>query len=244
MFAKWEGKASLQVLDLQLFPKELAELSPEKIVEHIRRKVKRGVGLKKVHLLQEVARQSIGITEGTSLARRKLGTLLRHYHFLQEELEALREEVEEMLEEIPGAKEMTAIHGIGKVTVAGFFAEVGDLSAYESPEQIIKLAGLNLKLATSGKWKGQTVITKRGRPKLRSLLYKVILVLVSHNKAFKALHHYFITRHENPLKKKQSLIALCCKLIRILFIVGKNQRAFSEEKMLNDIPHFRQQEVA
>lgn len=88
------------------------------------------------------------------------------------------------------------------------------------------------------------MITKRGRPKLRALLFKVILPLVHHNPAFKALHEYFTTRKENPLKKKQSLIALCCKLIRILFAVGTKQVAFSPEKMLGDIPHFRLQNVA
>lgn len=37
----------------------------------------------------------------------------------------------------------------------------------------------------------------------------------------------------------QSLIALCNKLIRILFAIGKKQFEFSEEKMLKDIPHMQ-----
>ncbi|MBL3646053.1 IS110 family transposase, partial [Bacillus sp. RHFB] len=40
-----------------------------------------------------------------------------------------------------------------------------------------------------------------------------------------------------PLKKMQSLIALCNKLIRILFSIGKKQFTFQEDKMLMDIPH-------
>lgn len=35
------------------------------------------------------------------------------------------------------------------------------------------------------------------------------------------------------------MIALCCKLIRILFTVGKKRVAFSTDKMLKDIPHFQ-----
>jgi hypothetical protein len=35
----------------------------------------------------------------------------------------------------------------------------------------------------------------------------------------------------------QSLIALCNKLIRILFSIGKKQFEFNEDKMLKDIPH-------
>ena len=35
----------------------------------------------------------------------------------------------------------------------------------------------------------------------------------------------------------QSIIALCNKLIRILFAIGKKPFEFQEEKMLKDIPH-------
>jgi len=57
------------------------------------------------------------------------------------------------------------------------------------------------------------------------------------NSAFKALHAYYTQRSDNPLKKMQSLIALCNKLIRIFFSISKKQFEFSEEKMLKDIPH-------
>lgn len=239
VFGDWEGKASLQVLKLGLFPDELLERSEEEILLEIRKEVKRGVGLQKVKSLLNVARNSIGIKEGRNLARLKLQTLLTQYFLIKEELEKVWNEVENLLEKIPGVKEMIGIKGIAKTTVAGFFAEVGNLQNYEAPDQIIKLAGLNLRLATPGKWKGETIITKRGRPKLRALLFRVALPLIAQNPAFKALHQYFITRNENPLRKKQSIIAICCKLIRILFTVGKKQIVFNPEKMLSDIPHFK-----
>jgi transposase len=134
---------------------------------------------------------------------------------------------------------MLAIKGVGRDTVAGFFAEVGNLQDYSHPRQIIKLAGLSLKENTSGKLKGQTKITKRGRKKLRALLFRVCMIMVAKNSAFKALHAYYTQRPDNPLKKMQSLIALCNKLIRIFFAIGKKQFEFSEERMLQDIPHMR-----
>jgi transposase len=97
---------------------------------------------------------------------------------------------------------------------------------------------LNLQENTSGKHKRQAKITKRGRKKLRALLFRVVLPLVAKNQAFKALHEYYTKRPENPLKKMQSFIALCNKLIRILFGIMKKGHEFSEEKMLQDIPRF------
>lgn len=244
VFKEWEGKASLQILGMCLFPDELVHCTDEEILHEIRKEVQRGVGIKKVQEIKRMAQKSIGIREGKDLARLKLKTLLAQYHLLKAAQEEVWEKVSHLLDLIPGVKEMTDIKGIGEVTVAGFLAEIGDLQKYDHPDQIIKLAGLNLRLATSGKWKGKTIITKRGRPKLRALLFRVALPLVAQNKAFNELHRYFTTRDYNPLKKKQSLIAICCKLIRVLFAVGKKQVPFSEEKMKQDIPHFQMQKVA
>lgn len=68
--------------------------------------------------------------------------------------------------------------------------------------------------------------------------------LVAKNTAFKALHEYFTKRPDNPLKKMQSLIAICNKLIRIPFTIGKKQCEFSEERMLRDIPRMAELQIA
>ncbi|MFY0784117.1 IS110 family transposase [Peribacillus simplex] len=172
-----------------------------------------------------------------AMAKLELRALLEKYDFIQMKFEEIDHQLDQLLDHIPGVTQMLEVSGIGRDTVAGFFAEVGDLRDYQHPRQIVKLAGLSLKENTSGKHKGQTKITKRGRKKLRALLFRAAMILVAKNKAFKALHIYYTTRSHNPLKKMQSLIALCNKLIRILFSIGKKQFTFQEDKMLKDIPH-------
>ena len=54
------------------------------------------------------------------------------------------------------------------------------------------------------------------------------------NQEFRELHQYYTTR-PNPLKKKQSLILLCCKLIRIFFVLMTKKTAYDPVKMMNDI---------
>ncbi len=65
-----------------------------------------------------------------------------------------------------------------------------------------------------------------------------MMPLVAKNAAFRALHEYYTKRPINPLKRMQSLIALCNKLIRILFGILKKGHEFSEEKMMQDIPRY------
>lgn len=74
----------------------------------------------------------------------------------------------------------------------------------------MNLARLSLREHSSGKYKGQTRIMKRGRRRLRRALYLAIRPLVAHNPTFKALHDYYTRRPERPLK--QTAIAHCLVL--------------------------------
>jgi transposase len=158
-------------------------------ITKIFRLLQRAVGVSRVRDLKNAARVSIGIREGADMAKLELRTLLEKYTLIKERFEELDSKIEGLLEQVPGVKQMLAIKGIGKDTVAGFFAEVGDLRYYSHPKQIIKLAGLSLKENTSGKHKGQTKITKRGRKNLRALLFRVVMLWLLRTPLFR---HYII----------------------------------------------------
>lgn len=244
VFTDWDGKAALFSLQHFPFPSDVQTMEVEQIVQAWKQAVKRGVGVKRATHLLEAANSSIGLTSGLSMARKELQLLLQQYLLLQAQIEELMEQLEEFVFQIPGSAQMLTVPGVGFTTVAGFLSEVGDLGRYEHYRQIQKLAGLNLKENSSGKHKGQTRITKRGRPRLRALLFRCVLPLVAKNPEFKALHHHFTKRSNNPLHKKQSLIALCCKLIRVLFVLGRKQIPYDPAKFLRALPAVELQEVA
>lgn len=244
VFKDWGGKAALLTLDTFPLPEDVIDKGVDGIVNCWKQEVKRAVGKKRASQLVEAGKGSVGCKEGTIMAHQEIKSLLGQYRLMGEQLEQLMEQIEELLKQIPGSAEMMSVPGVGMVTVAGFIAEVGDLARFVHPRQIIKLAGLNLKENSSGKHKGQTRITKRGRPRLRALLFRCILPLVANNPEFKAMHEYFTTRAENPLKKKQSLIALCCKLIRVLFAIGKKQTPYDGRKLVNNSSVLSMQEAA
>lgn len=227
VFKDWSGKASLLTLRAFPLPADIVAKGARDVLVHWKTEVKRGVGIKRAEVLYAAATASIGLTEGIVAARVELSTLLAQFDLFNEQLETIMAQVEEILEGIPGTTEMLTIPGIGILTVAGFLAEVGDLNTYDHGRQIIRLAGLNLMENSSGIRKGQTGITKRGRSRLRALLFRAIMPMVAKNAEFQALHRYFTTRGQNPLKKKQSLIALCGKLIRVLYTLGTKERVYN-----------------
>jgi transposase len=234
-FKKWNGKAALSVLNEIPFPVDIKDLRVEDIVVIFKKGAKRAVGKKKAAKLKLLAQRSVGITDGMEMARLELSNLIAQYELINKQKENLETTVIEKLKKIPGAKEMLSIKGVGEMTVAGFISEVGDINNYSHPKQVQKLAGLNLVENSSGKHKGKTTISKRGRPFLRSTLYRVTLPLVAKNDEFKMLHAYYTTRAENPLKKKQSLIVIACKLIRVLYALGTKQIEYDGQKLLNDM---------
>lgn len=244
VFKDWEGKAALMTLKAFPLPKQIIDLGPENVLRHWKQGIKRAIGMKRANALVAAAKRSVGLTEGTVMALREIQSLLSQYECLRHQMEEVMRDIEGLLEQIPASAYMMTIPGVGLVTVAGFLAEVGDVSQYTYPRQIQKLAGFNLREHTSGKHKGQTRITKRGRPKLRALLYAAIRPTVAKNPEFKRLHEYMTTRRENPLKKQQSLIALCCKLIRVLFALGRKHVPYQGEQCLGHVRLHQLQDAA
>ena len=235
VFSSWEGKTAIMTLEKMALPTEIVALTAEEILSIWREEVKRGVGIKKAQKLLETAAGSVGIREGIEMAGYEIKLLISEYKRIREILDNLEEKLETLALTIPGAVNFLEIKGIGIKTVAGFFAEVGDIKRFTHPKQIIKLAGLNVTENSSGKYEGQMTISKRGRSRLRALLFRAILPLTGKNAEFNALHRYNISERENPLKKMQSLIALCGKLIKVVYTLVTKDVKYDPEKMLSDI---------
>ena len=143
-------------------------------------------------------------------------------------------ELETEVWKVPHAEKLLSIKGVGLVTVAGFLSEVGDIRRFNSPKQIQKLTGLELKENSSGKHRGRTSISKRGRKRLRKILFQVILPMIQNNAEFHEVYEYFTTRQKNPLKGKQVIIAAGCKLIRVFYAILKRGVAYDLQKLRMD----------
>ena len=165
----------------------------------------------------------------------ELRILLENYKTKQAQLQTITELLEKTVMQVPYVEKLLAIKGVGLITVAGFVAEVGDIRRFTSPKQIQKLAGLALKENSSGKHKGQTTINKRGRKRLRRILFQVVLPLIRSNQEFRDVFQYYTTRIQNPLKGKQAMIAVGCKLIRVFYALLTKGTDYDAGKLCSDI---------
>jgi len=235
VFSDITAKSSIAVLKKTPLPCDMKESGAEGINQIWRELKLRAVGKKKAESLYEAAEQTVGVTEGLKSARLTLTMLLTEYEIKMSNLEIIEEQIIALCRKVPAVKRIEKIKGVGIMTIASFLAEVGDVNRFESSKQIQKLAGLALRECSSGKHKGKTTISKRGRPRLRQLLFQASMPLVAKNDEFAQLHKYYTTRESNPLKKKQSIIAISCKLIRILFTMFKKEIEYDPQKLVSDI---------
>lgn len=226
------GRAAGWVLRHCPFPQDVLALSLEDLAERLKEASNRRVGLKRAQALREAARDSVGVAAGLAGARVRLMVILDEIKFFSAQLEQVEAAMGRALEATGVAEYLLSIPGVGMVTAAGFLAEVGDPHQYQHWRQVQKLAGLNLVEQSSGQKKGARSISKRGRPGLRCLLYQAGLALVARNPEFKALYRHLQTRPVNPLRKKQALVAISLKLLRVMFTLVREKSYYDPQKVL------------
>ncbi|MBP2656564.1 MAG: transposase [Firmicutes bacterium] len=235
-----KGKAALQILKSCPFPALILKLGVEGILAEIKKAVKKTVGRKKAKQLLEVAKTSIGVGYGIASAKLKLGLMIEELELLIKQLEQIERAMEKALADIGFGDIILRIPGIGIVTAASFFGEIGDPMRFDNPRQISRMAGYNLVEDSSGKNKSGTVISKRGRKNLRNILYQIARTMVAVNNEMKELYVYLKTRSSNPLKRKQALVVIAKKVITVIYNLVKKKAEYRAELVLGE---FRKNQI-
>ena len=240
-FGKIDGAFCLEVLKVAPFPEELVALGAEGIRQIWHNAKLRGRGYAKAESILENAEKSVGIRDGADAGKQAVKWFVNRIVELDEQLADIEHQLNQKCMEIPYAENILAISGIGENTLSGILAEMGDISRFDDVKEIQKLSGLGLVACSSGKHKGETKISHRGRKRLRYWLFQAAKSAVAHADEFKELHVYYTSRKENPLKKMQSLIVIACKILRVIFTILTKGTTYDPKKMLGDIVRSQQQ---
>ena len=236
IYTRFDATSGMAVIEEAPLPKDIIALGVGGIrkIWHDKKLRGRGVTEDRAKTLVEVAHNSIGLDGGAG-TRSELYMLLEEHKLWISQLEAVDKVIAETILKVDHVENLLAIKGVGSITIAGFLAEVGDIRRFKSPKQIQKYAGLELVENSSGKHKGRSRISKRGRRKLRKILYQVMIPLLASNKEFREIYDYYVSRVKNPLKRRQAMIAVSCKLIRVFYAVLSKGKDYDRFKMMSDI---------
>lgn len=234
-FGKLDGPFTLAVLKEAPLPADILEIGTDGLKEIWREAGLRGRGYSRADKIVGYAAESIGLKEGSSSGKEAIQWFVEQSIVLKVKMDDIEARIHQKCREIPYAENILAINGIGETILSGILAEMGDIRRFEVAKEIQKISGLGLVACSSGKHKGETRISHRGRKRLRYWLFLAAKSAVAHAEEFKNLHEYYTTRPENPLKKMQSLIVIACKILRIIFTILRTGCQYDPEKMMKDI---------
>lgn len=210
-------------------PEEVAEMTAEYLGEQLRTWSRGQLGKERAERIIQLARMSVGLREGKAAINSEIRRLVRQLKVAAENEKNLINEIKRCLPEVPGATLLLSVPDFGVLTVAAILAQTGDLRNYEHPDQVIKLAGLNLYEISSGQHKGRVRITKRGQGAFRKILYMAAMRACRRQGS---LHAYYASMVGRGLAPTSVLVAMMRKLLRVSWALVKKSQTFDRERLI------------
>jgi transposase len=232
---------SLELLKTYTFPSDILSADKGKLLEDIREASGGTEGVKLMGEMLKAANQSVGVKEGHRIVRLRMLSLIDELFYFEAKKAEIEAELEAVMNKLQLGKVLQSMLGVGTIISSAFLGEVGDITRFTNWKQIRSLAGLNLVEQSSGKHKGKTKVSKRGRPYLRHMLYLAGECGCRCNPEMRAFYRYLRDRKQNPLNGHQAFVATGLKIMRILFHLAKTGEYYNPGKALGTV---RLQQIA
>lgn len=231
IFWSMKSKGLWAVLENCPFPENVIDLGLKKLTELIAKSTRcRESAAKKAAEIYEAARETVGLKQIGVADRYRVETYLEEVKRSEAQLKDIEKEMGKLLEEVPYAKNILSIPGVGVLSCAVFLGELGDPSNFKHPKQIIKYAGYDPQENDSGQSIGRKRISKKGRWMLRKYLYFMSMRAIYRSKFFRDYYEGKLkssNRFGQPLKKKEAICAVAIKLIKVIFALLRDDRMFT-----------------
>jgi transposase len=229
VFADPSRASALTVLKAYPSAQAMRQADPEQLYQLLRQQCPGRYGRKTAGKLIQLAKTSVssGVAIGArSSSMRVLADQLDH---TQKNLELLQQEIERLVDSDPKTRSVLAISELGPMTVAVLRAELGDLDRFARMDQIVAYVGLDLHVKQSGKWKGQTKLSKRGSGHVRRILYLAALRSIRlPTSPFGTFYQRLVAR---GLKKGMAVIAVRRKLLIVVAHLMQTQEDYDASKV-------------
>jgi transposase len=188
---------------------------------------------KKLRALHQAAQTSIGIKPGADAVAVEVTLLVSRYYLIEQQVNRLVKSLIRLVDKTEEGKYLLSIPGINYLSAA-LLAELGSLRSYHNAKQLIKMAGTNpIELESGGERRGQTPMSKKGRPRLRYSAWSAVIPLFRHNHDFRAWAKRLRERpaHANPLNGKEVVGAALNRLLRLVYTLVKKQQFYRSPQL-------------
>lgn len=169
----------------------------------------------------------------SSIQREAITDQLEHYwetwSLHQSRKDTLGQKMIDVVDQFdPGYWIPPLMSGFTELTRAKILAETGPLRQFPHWRALLAYAGLKVRMRSSGKYRGQDKITKKGRVLLRKHLGQAAWVLARKDRVLGPYYHRKLSEGMPPRKAK---VACMRKLIKLLYGAAKSSQQFNLERV-------------
>jgi transposase len=123
--------------------------------------------------------------------------------------------------------ELAHLKGITLFNLARLAGQTGPLEDFRSGRALLRYAGLNLRERQSGSYRGQTRLSKKGRPLLRKILGQTIFPVLRKAMLYGPYYHRKLQEGMIAAKAK---VAVMRKFLRMLHSLARSGEAFDPKR--------------
>jgi transposase len=181
---------------------------------------------KKVELMRAVCEEN-PVTAISFGLRQSLLTMLNILRGLQEQLVDLDRIIDEVSQTITQVQLLESMPGVSTKLATVIVAEIGDVSQFSHPGQVVAMAGLDPSVFSSGKFTAsENKITKRGSKRLRRAAY--LAVICGLRKGLNPrLREYYDKKKSEGKPHKVAVIACANKVLHHVYAMLKKGQPFA-----------------
>lgn len=226
LFSDMFGASSKEILANFSTPEEFLAVDTELLATILRKKSRGRFGIDKAQQIQQAARMSFGVRFGTEAISFQLRQLIAQIGFSEEQLAELDEQIVSYYRKF--ACTIHTIPGIGQVLAATIFSEIGDISRFSAPGNLVAFAGIDPTVRQSGVFIGtNNRMSKRGSPYLRRAIWLAAFPVTQNEPVFSA---FYQKKHSEGKAHRVCIGAVSRKLLYSIYAILKSGEVYDPAK--------------
>ena len=218
-----KSSTALYILDNYTVPSKISRMTIDSF-HKMKSKLHRTISYARFLKLKELAKNTIGVEDPI------LSFELNLHLELFKELDSKISEVDSLIlgEYQNVSSHIHSIPGIGPINAAGIYSEIGPISRFNNPNQLLAFAGLEPSRNQSGITDFTGHMVKHGSSYLRQYLMNVSESRLIHNPI---LYDFYLKKRKEGKAHRVALSHIAKRLVRIIFCLEKNDVDFDMNKM-------------
>lgn len=238
-FTDLTGKTPLTFITTYPTPQDLLDAPSDEVLTLLLASSRRGLkwAKSKLELLKDIASSAIVLGINPLTFKSKVKRFVDTYNFYNNQCLSLLDEIKDFINGASFADEfnhnislLCSFKGAGFISAVTLLVEMNDINNFTKSSQLVAFFGVDPSVNDSGDFSGdRNKMSKRGTAVGRRALYALALASIRKTKAGVAMNQVLYDYYHVTLKgkkKKVRLVAVMNKLLRYIFSVLKNQKAY------------------